>query len=393
MVDSLGRQRLGNFALLYFTAACSACGIILCMNTEINDFALSSASRTAIREAIKNIAVGPDRGRDIPRDLTALVMRGILSGDIDPIQTAVFLIALRMKRESLDEFLGLFDSLLGSVQPVTAEVDDLLLLADPFDGYVRNNTMTPFMPAVLSACGHNVVIHGVETVGPKHGVTAHKVYKAAGIETQLDVQSVAVKVAAIGWGYVDQSVYAPQLFALQDLRDRIVKRTALTTLERLLIPIRGKRHTHLVLGYVHKAYPEIYARVAKEAGYESVLLLKGVEGGLAPALNKPLRRFFFAGELPSDIDAEKQLLESQPIFNCASAAMAVKPTMDPVEQCLETGLGVLSGVRSVARDSLCLACAQILIDHDSDLNLYQAVEKVQMCLDNGSAKERFNATL
>jgi anthranilate phosphoribosyltransferase len=237
------------------------------------------------------------------------------------------------------------------------------------------------------------VIHGVETVGPKHGVTAHKVYKAAGIETLLDVQSVADKVAAIGWGYADQSCYAPELFALQDLRDRIVKRTALTTLERLLIPIRGKQNTHLVLGYVHKAYPEIYARVAKEAGYQSVLLLKGVEGGLAPALNKPLRRFFFEGQLPSDIDAEKQLLESQAIFNCRSAALAVEPTKGAVEQCLETGMAVLSGVRSVARDSLCLATAQILIDHDSNLTLYDAVEKVQLCLDNGSAKERFNAMI
>lgn len=384
---------MGSFALLYFTAACRACGIILVMNIKLTDPTLASASKEAMREAIQNIAVGPDRGRDIPRDLTALVMRGILNADIDPIQTAVFLIALRMKRESLDEFLGLFDAMLASVQSITADVDDLLLLADPFDGYVRNNSMTPFLPAVLSACGHKAVIHGVETVGPKHGVTAHKVYKAAGIETLLDVQSVADKVAAIGWGYADQSCYAPELFALQDLRDRIVKRTALTTLERLLIPIRGKQNTHLVLGYVHKAYPEIYARVAKEAGYQSVLLLKGVEGGLAPALNKPLRRFFFEGQLPSDIDAEKQLLESQAIFNCRSAALAVEPTKGAVEQCLETGMAVLSGVRSVARDSLCLATAQILIDHDSNLTLYDAVEKVQMCLDNGSAKERFNAMI
>ena len=48
------------------------------------------------------------------------------------------------------------------------------MLADPFDGYVRNVSMTPFIPAVLAACGLNSVMHGVETVGPKHGVTAHR---------------------------------------------------------------------------------------------------------------------------------------------------------------------------------------------------------------------------
>ncbi|MBL4670706.1 MAG: hypothetical protein JKX81_00490 [Arenicella sp.] len=366
------------------------------MNIKLDELNLVGNSQVAMREAIKDIAVGPGRGRDISRERAALVMRGILNGDIDPIQTAVFLIALRMKRESIDEFLGLFDALNGSVQSATVDVDNLLLLADPFDGYVRNISITPFMPAVLSACGHNAIIHGVETVGPKHGVTAHKIYKAAGIETQLDAQGVAAKVADIGWGYADQSCYAPSLFALQDLRDRIVKRTALTTLERLLVPIRAKQNTHLVLGYVHKAYPVIYATVAKEANYKSVLLLKGVEGGLAPALNKPLRKFFFDGELPSDIDAEKQLVESQPIFNSPSAAMAAvvtagDPAMSAIEQCLEIGLGVLNGVKSIARDSLCLATAQILTDHESELSLPEAVEKVQACLDNGTAKERFNA--
>lgn len=361
------------------------------MNLELKQSNLSTASQMAMREAIQNIAVGPDRGRNISRELASLVMQGVLNGEIDEVQTAVFFIALRMKRESMDEFLGLFDTLLNSVDSAIAAVDDIVVLADPFDGYIRNTTMTPFMPAVLSACGHHTVIHGVETVGPKHGVTAHKVYKLAGINTQSSADVVAKAITDVGWGYVDQSCYAPALFALQSLRDRIVKRTALTTLERLLVPIRGKLNTHLVLGYVHKAYPEIYARVAKAAGYQSVLLLKGVEGGLAPALNKPLRRFFFDGELPSDIDAEKQLLESQPLFSSPSAAQAVDNTKNAVEECLETGLNTLSGVKSIARDSLCLATAQILIAYHADLSLSDAVEKVQMCLDNGSAKERFNA--
>lgn len=357
---------------------------------------LAGDSQIAMREAIQDVAVGPGRGRNISRERAALVMRGILNGDIDEIQTAVFLIALRMKRESIDEFLGLFDALSGSIESATVDVDDLLLLADPFDGYVRNISITPFIPAVLSACGHNAIIHGVETVGPKHGVTAHKVFKAAGIETCLDAKSVADKVVDIGWGYADQSCYAPSLFALQDLRDRIIKRTALTTLERLLVPTRAKRNTHLVLGYVHKAYPAIYATVAKAAGYQSVLLLKGVEGGLAPALNKPLRKFFFDGELPIDIDAEKQLVKSQPIFNASSAALAAPDISggqaeSAIEQCLETGLGILAGAKSAARDSLCLATAQILTDHEPDLSLSDAVKKVQVCLDKGSAKERFNA--
>jgi anthranilate phosphoribosyltransferase len=74
------------------------------MNIKLDQSSLADDSQAAMREAIKDIAVGPDRGRDISRERAALAMRGILNGDIDEIQTAVFLIALRMKRESIDEF-------------------------------------------------------------------------------------------------------------------------------------------------------------------------------------------------------------------------------------------------------------------------------------------------
>jgi len=363
------------------------------MSKELSNHSLANSCQIAMHEAIQNIAVGPDRGRNISRESASLVMSGILNREVDEVQAAVFLIALRMKRESIDEFLGLFDALQDSTATVTADVDDLLLLADPFNGYVRNISITPFIPATLSACGLNSVMHGVETVGPKHGVTAHKVLKLAGINTTRSAKDVANRLADIGWGYVDQSCYAPELFALQDLRDRIVKRTALTTLERLLIPIKGKLNTHLVLGYVHKAYPEIYATVARVAGYKNLLLLKGVEGGLAPALNKPLRRFFFNDELPDDIEAQKQLIESQLMFDAKSAARGAVNSNHPVEECLDVGLDVLGGIKSISRDSLCLSSAQILIAHQPHLSLPEAVEKVQMCLDNGSAKAHFNALI
>lgn len=350
-----------------------------------------------MREAIQKVAVGPDRGRDMSRDEAFSVMKQILSGDADEIQIAVLLIALRMKRESLDEFLGLFDSMQDSVQTVQADVPELFCLADPFDGYVRTVTMTPFIPAVLASCGLPAVLHGIETVGPKHGVTAHKVYRKAGMSVDLNATQVATQIAQKGWGYIDQKEYAPSLYQLESLRDRIVKRTALTTLERLLMPIKGGK-THFVLGYVHKAYPSIYAAVAESAGYDSTLLLKGVEGGLAPALNKPLRRFFIEGGLPSDVDGQKELIESETLFDAKSAAQPLSCAGDffieqAVDECLATGLAVLEGEKCLARDSLALAAGQILYAHKRALSLDEAVKRVYECLNDGSALARFNALI
>ena len=348
-----------------------------------------SLIQQAVRAAIQDVAVGPDRGRDIPRERAELVMSAILDGAVDEVQAAVLLIALRMKRESLDEFFGLFTAMQQSVESVTAQVDELICLADPFDGYVRTATMTPFIAPVLAACGTNALIHGVETVGPKHGVTAHKVYKMAGIDTSLPSTQVAARLQELKWCYIDQSVYAPKLYRLNNLRDRIIKRTAVTTLERLLLPVKAAGKTHLALGYVHKAYPEIYAAVAEQAGYSSVLLYKGVEGGLAPALNKPIRRFHFDMPLPTDIAAGKEILPLENVFDAGTSAMPMDAGAAMVEQTLDAGLAVLDGRSGRARDSLVLAAGHILMSLQPPLSLADAVEKVQNCLDNGSAKAYF----
>ena len=227
---------------------------------------IESNSNDLIREVIKRVAVGPGRGRDISRRQAEQVMTAILNEKVDAVQTAVFLIALRMKGESLDEFAGLFFALQQSVSKAIVPIPELVCLADPFDGYLRSVPMTPFVPAVLAACGLPAIMTGVESVGPKHGLTAHRIYRLAGIEPQSDVREAASRLEGVGWAYLDQSQYAPQLHGLIELRDRMVKRTAITTLERLLMPLRAQGKTHLVLGYVHNAFPEIYSKIARQAG-------------------------------------------------------------------------------------------------------------------------------
>jgi len=346
-----------------------------------------------MRKAIQEIAVGPDRGRDISKEHARRVMQSILSGEEDDVQSAVFLIALRMKRESQDEFSGLLEALQNSVTPVTADVAAVHCLADPFNGYSRTVSVTPFLPPVLAANGVPALLHGVETVGPKHGVTAHKVYRLAGMNPLHSLADAAAQLGRIACTYVDQRVYAPALYHLQGLRDRIVKRTALTTLERVLLPIRGKVQTHLVLGYVHKAYPEIYTRAAEQAGYNSVLLVKGVEGGVAPALNKPLRRFFFDLPASGSVDQQKQIVDIQRLNLSTVAPVKMSATEDAVEQTLQLGLDMLNGQHNMARDSLLLSAGQVLSSYLPDTSITQAVEKVQNCLDNGSALTHFEAMI
>ncbi|NNC99194.1 MAG: anthranilate phosphoribosyltransferase [Gammaproteobacteria bacterium] len=365
----------------------------------MNEFLEIPDAEALIRDAIRRVAVGPNRGRDISRRESELVMGAILRQEIDTVQAAVFLIALRMKSESMEEFSGLFSALQQSMSITPVAVPQLYALGDPFDGYLRSIPMTPFVPAVLAACGFPALITGVETVGPKHGITAHQVYRLAGIKTGLPAEQAAINIVQHGWAYLDQSQYAPQLYRMLSLRDRMVKRTAITTLERLLVPLRAQQKTNLVLGYVHKAYPDIYSSIAKQAGFASALLVKGVEGGFAPALNKPVRGYFFNFDLPEAAPSGKCVLDLPTTMIANQAAVSnASPVSESVDQCLQSGLAALSGERGTARDSLVISSAQIIHTYQSHAHadadsFADAVEKVQYCLDNGAAKSRFQSLI
>ncbi|MGD2112908.1 MAG: anthranilate phosphoribosyltransferase, partial [Gammaproteobacteria bacterium] len=189
---------------------------------------------------IRKVATGPEFSKNLPFGEAHAAMRHILEGKADPVQAAVLLIALRMKRETEEENTGILQAVLDTMNPVTAAVEEVVDVADPYDGYTRGLPVSPFLPAVFAACGLPSVSHGLEAVGPKFGITHRQVLRAAGIDVDLDPQQAATRIAdpAIGWSYVDQQHSSPRLHDLIPLRTRMVKRPALTTVENLTGPVR-----------------------------------------------------------------------------------------------------------------------------------------------------------
>jgi anthranilate phosphoribosyltransferase len=247
--------------------------------------------RAHMRSVIGRIATGPEYSKDISADEARDAMRIILNNQADPVQAGIFFIALRMKRETDDENIGVLDAITEVTETVSATTDEVAILADPYDGYSRSLTAAPFLPAVLAACGLPTVSTGVEDMGPKHGATHKKVLRAAGIDVDVTPADAAARMSGAGWAYCDQSRFAPQLHGLTSLRSTIVKRPVLTTVEVLLTPVRGAKRTHFITGYVHKPYPRVYALLARHAGFDDALIIRGTEGGVIPSLRQDSRMY------------------------------------------------------------------------------------------------------
>ena len=209
----------------------------------------------------------------------------------------------------------------------------------------------------------------------------------------------------IGWSYVDQSQFCPALYALTDLRTLIVKRPVLTTLDIALRPIRGKRKTHLVTGYVHKPYPRIYALLARHAGFDSALLIRGVEGGIIPSLRQVGKSYAYhdkGEEQDFEINPEQlgivQTTRGVPLPS--DLPQAARPGDDiaiavdinaMARAAASAGIAALEGQSGPVRDSLILAGALCLHHLHRYPTLSAAADAVRVILDDGSALARLRA--
>lgn len=262
----------------------------------------TGSAERQMRSLLQRIATGPELSKDISADEARAGMRLILEDRVDPVQAALFLIALRMKRETDDEVLGVQRALLDECCHAQVDVDELVEFADPFNGYDRGLPVSPFLPPVLAACGVPACSHGVKAAGPKYGITHNNVLSAAGFDVGLDLADAARRIAdpGIGWAYLDQAVTCPGLHRKLGLRHLMVKRTCLTTLEVALKPVSAIKRTHLVTGYVHKPYPPVYTMLARRAGYQSALIIRGVEGGVVASLQQPSRAVRYLDDSPDE---------------------------------------------------------------------------------------------
>ena len=351
---------------------------------------------------LKRIATGPELSKDISREEAREGMRLVLDGAVDPVQAGVFLIALRMKRETDDENRGLLEAIRNATLRASASVDDVLDLGDPYDGYNRTLPAAPFLPAVLAACGVPTVSHGVQSMGPKYGVTHRQVLAAAGAPVDLTPEQAAARLAdaRTGWAYVDQKAFCPKLYALTHLRTLIVKRPAITTAEVLAGPIRGRRRTHLVTGFVHKPYARIYALLARHAGFDSALIVRGVEGGVIPGLTQTGKVFRVLGaaeEVPVEFKpAELGIEQSVRAPRMPGASDEGEAPLDAIavaKAAAQAGRAALEGEPGPTRDCLVYGAALCLWHLGRHGSLTQAADAARAVLDGGQARARLHQAI
>ena len=362
----------------------------------------STEAQENIKSVIQRIATGPELSKNISREEAKRSMSDILNGQIDPVQSAIFLIALRMKRETMDENLGVHDAIIESTTTVDTSCDSLINIADPYDGFSRNLPSSIFILPVIAELGLSIVSHGVFSVGPKYGCTHHLILKELGYNSNNGHQEIVERLENkdIGWAYADQSMFNPKLHNLMSLRKQIIKRPVITTVEVLVKPVSSKNDMFFT-GFVHKPYPPIYLELSRNAQFNSATVIRGTEGGIIPSLRQTGKVHFYhsAGEQDDSYDVspdELGIVQSSRAVDIPEE-ITRKNTKDKIEskvdavdiakETIKSGTSALSG-----NDGPMLSCIQlgaaIILQRATGNDLGNCSKEVLRVLKSGAALKR-----
>lgn len=222
-----------------------------------------------IREALALVVDGKDLSLEQMTD----VMREIMTGQATDAQIGAFLVALRIKGESLDEITGAATVMRELATKVNVTADNLVdTCGTGGDGANLFNVSTASAFVVAAAGGH-VAKHGNRSVSSSTG--SADVLEAAGVNLQMPADQVARAIETIGVGFM----FAPAHHSAMKHAIGPRKELGLRTIFNMLGPMTNPASVkYQVIGVFAKALCRPMAEVLGRLGSEHVLVVHSGDG-------------------------------------------------------------------------------------------------------------------
>ncbi|KFK41469.1 hypothetical protein AALP_AA2G134800 [Arabis alpina] len=360
----------------------------------------------ALREILAGGHLGYEEVKGVLRDVLPLGTKYSLNSGVSESLLSAFLIGQRMNRETdreLKAYCLAFDDEFGA--PPVADVKSLTHYGEPYDGNTRFFRSTLFVAAVRSCYGESSMLHGVEWMPPKGGVTEEQMLKFMGANTSLSVQQAKelIEDEKAGFAYLSLREARPSLYSLIGMREHIKKRPPLATTEKVQQFVRATGKESIVAGFYHEGYEEPLLMLMRRRGVHSGLV--GEEGALsmttrvrAASASKGFPVNYCSGfrSLSSDTALGADGVSRQS-FNLEVDARdyGFEPTETPrtdrsVSKNIELGLSALSGEKGAAYDRIVLNAG--IVDHllgcEGAEDVAIAIERAKEAIDSGKALKK-----
>jgi anthranilate phosphoribosyltransferase len=213
-------------------------------------------------------------GADLTADRAQAAMAEILDGAATPAQIAGFVVALRMKGETVDELTGMLAAMLAVAERVElpADVSVVDIVGTGGDRAHTINVST-LAALVVAGAGGRVCKHGNRAASSSTG--SADVLEALGVNIECGPDDVARCVREAGIGFCFAPRYHPAMRHAGPTRRELGVPTAFNILGPLANPAGARR---LMVGVADAAMAERMAGVLAARGAERAMIVHGDDG-------------------------------------------------------------------------------------------------------------------
>ena len=212
-------------------------------------------------------------GQHLTADQMTATMQQIMHGECPDVQMAAFLVALRIKGETVTELAAAARVMRSLATPVkTTTTKTLDTCGTGGDGTHTFNVSTA-AAFVAAAAGVRVAKHGNRSVSSTSG--SADVLEHAGANLQLPPEAIARAIDSIGVGFM----FAVHHHSAMKHAIAVRRSLAIRTVFNLLGPLSNPAScSHQVLGVYSKAWLEPMAQTLQALGSEAAMVVHAEDG-------------------------------------------------------------------------------------------------------------------
>jgi len=314
-------------------------------------------------------------GTPLTREEAAAAFAHLVSGEATPAQMGAFLMALRVRGETVEEIAGAVGALRARMRPVAAPPDavDVVGTGGDASGSYNVSTCTAF---VVAGAGVPVAKHGNRAFSSRCG--AADVLGALGVRIDLEPHEVGRCIAQAGMGFMFAPAHHPALMHVNPARVELGTRTIFNVLGPLINPAGVRRH---LVGVYARSWVEPMAEALGTLGSHSAWVVHGSDGldeitttgptFVAALENGSVRTFTIA---PGDVGLPRAAAEALRGGDAPHNAAALR--------------AVLAGARNAYRDVVALNAAAALVAAGHAADLGGGLALAERAIDTGEALAR-----
>ncbi len=316
-------------------------------------------------------------GQSLTREESEAAFNIMMSGEATPSQIGAFLMALRVRGETVDEIAGAVATMRAKVTPVEAPPGAMDVVGTGGDSAGTYNISTS-AAFVVAGAGVPVAKHGNRALSSKSG--SADVLAALGVKIDLTPEMVARCIREAGIGFMFAPAHHSAMKHVGPTRVELGTRTVFNLLGPLSNPAGVKR---LLVGMFSPQWLEPAANVLNELGTEAAWIVHGAGG---------VDEISVAGKtkVAELKDGKVRTFEISPADGGLSEAPldAVKGGDAVVNA--EAMRGLLGGAAGPYRDTVLMNAGAALVVAGKAKTLKEGVDLAAASIDEGRAKARLD---